>query len=69
MIWYISFFRVLIYIQKATIFDYLKNTFIIICVNIILEIVLSYYWNSLPDSVISANTIGVFENRLDRFLD
>ena len=24
-------------------------------------------WNSLPDGVINANSIGVFENRLDRF--
>ena len=24
-------------------------------------------WNSLPDNVIIANSIGVFENRLDRF--
>ena len=24
-------------------------------------------WNSLPDSVVSANTVNTFKNRLDRF--
>ena len=38
-----------------------------ICVNIILEIVLYPIWNSFPDYVIDANSIGLFENSLDRF--
>jgi len=24
-------------------------------------------WNSLPDNVITSNSVGIFENRLDKF--
>jgi len=38
-----------------------------ICVNIFLESRIVSNWNSLPDYVITSNSVGTFENKLDKF--
>jgi len=40
--------------------------FIIISENISLQIEL-FIWNSLPDSVIEANSVDSFKNRIDKY--
>ena len=50
-----------------TIFDCIKDMSIMICVNIFLKSLLYQIMNSLPFYIITANTVGIFEKRLDQF--
>ena len=45
---------------------YTKTMFIIMSENISLQIVICT-WNSLPDSVIEANNVNSFKNRIDKY--
>jgi hypothetical protein len=62
----VTWLNLMMSLSEVTIFDCMKGTFIMTCVNIFLGNCVLSNCNKLPDYVITANSVGIIESRLDQ---